>query len=223
MSLPVVYGHPFALYCWKVYIALRERAVAYDTAMVDAEHSENTAFVNAASPMGQFPVLAHDGRVVVESNPIIEYLDLAFPGAAPMVPRDRMAAIEARQMAGIFDDYIAGPLQQIVFERLRPDHVKDPHGVDTSRAALQRAYRWLDTWMNGRTWAANGLFGVAECAAGPALFYAHWAEEIPGDCANLRAYHRRLLDHPSIASVINDARPMRDFFPLKGDRDPDLS
>ncbi|MEQ9316335.1 MAG: glutathione S-transferase family protein [Henriciella sp.] len=223
MPNPTIYGHPFAMYCWKVYIALRERGVTYETAMVDPDHAENTAFVNAASPMGQFPVLDHEGRIVVESDPIIEYLDLAFPGTAPMVPEDRMAAIEARQMAGIFDDYVAGPLQQMVFEKLRPVGAKDPHGVETSKAALERTYRWLDKWMDGRTWAANETFGIAECAAGPALFYSHWAVAMPDDCTNLRAYHRRLLDHPSIASVIDDARLMRDFFPLKGERDPDVS
>ena len=221
---PVVFGHPFAMYCWKVYIACRERGVVYEHAMVDPDHPRNAAFVNVAGPMGQFPVLEHDGRIVIESDTIIEYLDIAFPDAgAVMIPKDRLLSIEARQMSRVFDDYVAGPLQQMVSEKLRPDDEKDPAGVVKSQAALERTYRWLDGWMEGRIWAANDTFGLAECSSAPALFYAHWARAIPEDCTNLRAYHARLLARPSVASVIDDARPMRDWFPLKGDRDPDLS
>lgn len=216
-----IYGHPFASFCWKVYIAARERGVAYEARMVDPDHPENSAFVAAAAPTGQFPVLVHDGRTVIESAAIIEYLDLNFGDAPPMVPEDRRKAIEARQMDGLFGDYLARPLTDLVLDALRPEDQRDAMARDAARSVLDRSYAWLDRWMAGRDWAANETFGIADCAAAPALFYAHWGHPIPEEYAALRAYRARLLARPSVAATVDDARYFRPNFPLKGLADPD--
>ena len=74
--------------------------------------------------------------------------------------------------------------------------------------------------MAGRTWAASNTFGIADCAAASALFYAHWGYPIPASHTALRDYRARLLARPSIARVVDEARPWRAYFPLKG-HDPD--
>ena len=218
--MPELYGHPFAAFVWKPLIALHERGVGFDFRMVDADHPENLALVGAASPGGQFPVLVDGERIVVESAPIVEYLDLHHGEAPPLVPADPRAALEVRQMDGIFDDYVAGPMQRIVLDALRPGEERDPRGVAEARAALERSYRWLERWMEGRDFAAGPGFTLADCAAAPALFYADWAHPIPEECENLRAYRARLLARPSVARVVEEARPYRRFFPLGApDRD----
>ncbi|MGL4312671.1 MAG: glutathione S-transferase family protein, partial [Sphingomonas sp.] len=61
---------------------------------------------------------------------------------------------------------------------------------------------------------------LADCAAAPALFYADWVEPIPPEHDRLRAYRARLLARPSIARVVEEARPYRHYFPLGApDRD----
>ena len=211
-----IYGHPFASYYWKVLIALYEREVAFEFCMVDPEHPENATAIASLSPTGQFPVLDDGGRIVIESAAIIEYLDLHHGAAAPMVPPDPREAIEARQMDSVFDDYVQAPMQRMVFNALRDKDKFDPHVKEEVERALDRSYAWLDRWMEGRTWAANERFGIADCSAAPALFYAHWAYPIPEACAALRAYLTRLLQRPSIMRVVDEARPWREFFPLKG-------
>lgn len=215
-----IYGHPFASFYWKVLIALYERAVPFEFRMVDPEHPENTAAVALLSPTGQFPVLVDGGRTVIESSAIIEYLDLHHGDAPPMVPADPRVAIEARQMDGVFDDYVMTPLARMVGNVLRPEAKRDPHLDGEAKAMLDRSYAWLDRWMTGRAWAANDVFGIADCAAGPALFYAHWGHPIPEALTALRSYRARLLARPSIARVVDEARPWREYFPLKG-RSPD--
>lgn len=211
-----VYGHPFASFYWKVLIALYERDVPFDFLMVDPQHPQHGAALARLSPTGQFPVLVDGGRSVIESSAIIEYLDLHHGSAPPMVPPDARAAIEARQMDGVFDDYVMAPLQRMVFNVLREEDKRDPHVPGEATAALDKAYAWLERWMQGRTWAANERFGIADCAAAPALFYAHWGHPIPPEHAALRAYRARLLARPSIARVVDEARPWRAYFPLQG-------
>jgi glutathione S-transferase len=133
-----------------------------------------------------------------------------------MVPTDRHAAIEARQMDSIFDDYAMTPLSRMVFNVLRPEDKQDPHLATEMKATLDKSYAWLDRWMTGRTWAANETFGLADCAAAPALFYAHWGHPIPVSLTALHEYRARLLARPSIARVVDEARPWREYFPLKG-------
>jgi glutathione S-transferase len=215
-----IYGHPFASFYWKALIALYEREVPFEFLMVDAPHPENAEAIGRLAPTGQFPVLVDGERTVIESAAIIEYLDLHHGTAPPMVPTDTRAAIEARQMDSIFDDYVSAPLTRMVLNALRDEDKRDPHAVTEAKATLDKSYAWLDRWMTGRTWAANDTFGIADCAAAAALFYAHWGYPIPQSHAALRDYRARLLARPSIARVVDEARPFRAFFPLK-DHSPD--
>jgi glutathione S-transferase len=86
-----------------------------------------------------------------------------------------------------FDNYVMTPMQKIVLDAFRGP---DPRGVAGARALLDGAYRWLDATMAGREWAAGGDFGLADCAAAPALFYADWAHPIGEQLANVRGYRR---------------------------------
>jgi glutathione S-transferase len=218
--MPDLYGHPFAAFVWKVLITLYDRDVPFRFRIVDPEHPDNASVVGEASPGGQFPVLVDGARAIIESAAIIEYLDLHHGDAPPMVPRDPRAAIEARQMDSVFDDYVAQPMQRIVADALREERARDPHGVAEARAALDRSYGWLDRWMQDRDWAGSGAFGLADCAAAPALFYADWVHPVPEARTALRAYRARLLARPSIARVVDEARPYRPLFPLGApDRD----
>lgn len=216
-----LYGHPFSSFTWKALIALYERDVPFAFMMVGPDHPENGAFVAHAAPTGQFPVLVDGERVVIESAAIIEYLDLHHGKAPPMVPRDPRTAIEARQMDGVFDDYVMAPLQRMVAAVLREEGKRDPHVEAEVKVTLDKSYAWLDRWMSGRTWAANDTFGIADIAAAPALFYAHWGFPIPAAHEALHAYRTRLFARPSIKRVIDEARPWRDYFPLKGRGEPD--
>src|SRR3546814_7386529 len=106
------------------------------------------------------------------------------------------------------------PQQKIVFDSIRPVDERDHRGVTDARVMLDTAYGWLDNVMAGREWAAGDAFSLADCAAAPALFYADWTHPIGAAFANVHAYRRRLLDRPSFARAVDEARPYRPFFPL---------
>jgi glutathione S-transferase len=165
-------------------------------------------------------VLVDAGRTVLEATSIIEYLDIHHPGPMRLIPVDADTALEVRMMDRIFDNYVSTPQQKVVFDRLRPEPVRDPHGVAEARAMLATAYAWLDKRMAGREWAAGDSFSLADCAAAPFLFYADWTERIDPAFENLVDYRRRLLARPSFARAVEEARPFRKYFPLGApDRD----
>jgi glutathione S-transferase len=123
-------------------------------------------------------------------------------------------------MDRFFDNYIMTPMQKIVFDSIRPDEARDPQGVAEARSMLETAYGWLNDAMSRRAWAAGDAFSLADCAAAPALFYADWTHPVSSTLRHVQAYRQRLLERPSFARAVNEARPYRPLFPLGApDRD----
>ena len=212
MSL-VLYQHPFALYCWKPLIALYERGVPFTTDLVEADRSALAALWPAAS----IPLLLDDGIAVPESSIIVEHLD-RYGAAPPSIPTDPDEALQARLWDRVADNYLTAPVQRIVGDALRPADAKDPHGVSQARGSLDLAYTMLDRQLAGRDhdgWLAGGGFTLADCAAAPALHYADVLQPLDRDAhPALTAYFDRLLARPSVARVVEEARPYRELFPL---------
>ena len=216
--LPRLYAHPFSSYCQKVLVALYENATPFEYRMLEEPGAMEE--LTALWPMKRFPVLVDAARTVFEATSIIEYLGLRHPGPVRFIPDDPEAALEVRMLDRFFDNYVSTPQQKIVFDRIRPEAVRDPHGVAEARAMLDTSYAWLDRRMSGRQWAAGDDFSLADCAAAPFLFYADWSHRIDASFANVIAYRQRLLARPSFARAVDEARPFRSYFPLGApDRD----
>jgi len=215
---PVLYAHPFSSYCQKVLVALYENGTPFEYRMLEAPGAMEE--LTALWPMKRFPVLVDGERTVFEATCIIEYLGLHHPGPVRLLPEDADAALEVRMLDRFFDNYVSTPQQKFVFDRLRPEAVRDPHGVAEARAMLETSYAWLDCHMQGREWAAGERFTLADCGAAPFLFYADWTHAIDPAFANVVAYRQRLLARPSVARAVDEARPFRKYFPLGApDRD----
>ena len=215
---PTLYAHPFSSYCQKVLIALYENGTPF--AYRTLEDARNGTELEALWPIKRFPVLVDDGRTVMEATIIIEHLGLHHPGPVRLIPDDPREALDVRLMDRFFDNYVATPMQKIVFNQIRPETNRDPYGVKEARAMLDRAYGWLDGRLAGREWAAGGAFSLADCAAAPSLFYADWAHPVGEAFPHVLDYRRRLLARPSFARAVDEARPYRGFFPLGApDRD----
>jgi glutathione S-transferase len=213
MSL-ILHEHPFASYCWKALIALYERDVLFEPHFVGGP--EDRAELAALWPLASIPVLADSvGPTLPESTAIIEYLD-RHGSAPPLIPTDPGAALQARLWDRIMDGQVMTPMQKIVADALRPEGTEDPHGVAEARSQLDAAYALLDDHLAGENvWLAGPNFTLADCAAAPALFYARvahrWDE---ADLSALTRYFAALMDRPSVARVVDEAREFRPLFPL---------
>lgn len=209
-DVPQLFSHPFSSYCWKVLIALWENATPFVYRSI--ADPDNVADWKRLSVMGKIPLLVDGPHVVPETTIIIEHLQLTRPGAVELIPHDPIAALEPRLLDRLADTYIMSPATAIVVDRARSAEDRDPIAVAASRAVLDTSYRWWDAHMATREWASDA-FGLADCAAAPALFYADWVHAIPPEYGALRAYRARLLSRPSIARAVDEARPYRALFP----------
>jgi glutathione S-transferase len=215
-----LFAHPFSSYCQKALIAFYENDIDFTFRMLSPEEPANGEEFARLWPIQRFPLLVDDGRTVVEATAIIEHLEAHYPGPVHLIPEDPRDAVEVRMMDRVFDNYVSNPQGAIVFDSLRDQKDRSAFGVAQSRALLETAYAWLDERMADRQWAAGEAFSLADCAAAPALFYADWTHPIDLRFGQLRAYRKRLLDRPSFARAVDEARAYRKFFPLGApDRD----
>jgi glutathione S-transferase len=209
-----LHEHPFATYCWKPLIALYERGVPFERNQIDDE--ADRAALAELWPMASMPVLVDDdaGLTVPESSIVVEYLD-RFGDAPPLIPTEPDAALQARLWDRIMDLRVQTPMQKIVLNSLRPEDGRDPHGVEEAQAALDKIYPVIDEQLRGRDFLTGPDFTIADSAAAPALFYARavrrWDED---GLADLTRYYESLTARPSVARVIDEARPFRKLFPL---------
>lgn len=215
-----VYGHPFSSYTQKVLIALHENDTPYAFRSVAPDQPEHAAEWLRRWPLRKFPLLVDGDRQAVETSIIIEYLQLEHPGPVRLIPADPVAALQVRFLDRFFDLHVMSPVQEAVAAALTGDAARRKAGLDLAVEKLERAYAWLEGELAGRTWAAGPAFTLADCAAGPSLFYADWTHPIAATYRTLRAYRSRLLARPSFARAIDAARPFRHLFPLGApDRD----
>ncbi len=218
MSL-MLFSHPFAAYCQKVLIALYENDTPFVERRLDGDHPDNGAEFARLWPVAKFPLLLDGDRPVLESTTIIEYLQWRYPGPVRLIPDDPEAALQVRMLDRVFDNHVMTNMQRVVNDSLRPAERRDAVEVAEAKAALDKAYGWLEQYLAGREWAA-GRFSLADCAAAPSLFYADWVNPIGDRFPVVAAYRARVLARPSVKRSVDEARPYRHFFPLGApDRD----
>ena len=213
----ILHYHPLASFCWKALIALYENDTPFEPRFVDLGDPDSRAAFAALWPIAKMPVLedAARGCVLPETSIIIEYLDHHHPGPVRMIPDDPERAREVRLLDRIYDNYVQAPMQRIIADRIRPKEARDPYGVEEARRLLRIACDMIERDMADRRWAAGQEFGLADCAAAPALFYADKVMPLATDFPNAAAYLDRLKARPSMARVLVEAEPYFRYFPTQ--------
>jgi len=97
----------------KPMLALAEKGVAYDSRYTDLlKLEQHRPEYLAINPDGTIPTLVHEGRVLTQSTPMMEYIDEALPGPPlrPAAPSERW---RMRWWMRFFDAYFGPSLSMI--------------------------------------------------------------------------------------------------------------
>ncbi len=104
-----VYEHKESVCCHKVAITLAEKKIEAKIVNVSLERQEQRqAWYLAINPLGMVPALVHDGRTIVHSTIMTEYLDDAFPDL-PLMPKEPYWRARRRLWARRIDDGLHVP------------------------------------------------------------------------------------------------------------------
>jgi glutathione S-transferase len=208
MSL-TLYFHPLSSFCQKALIALYENDTPFEPTVVNFFDEASAAAFKKIWPIGKFPVLRDEARdrTVPESSIIIEYLAQHYPGQSRLVPEDADLARQTRLRDRFFDLYLHMPMQKVVTDKLRPAGKNDAYGVEEAKGMIRTALGMLDQDIATKTWAMGDAFTMADCAAGPPLFFINMLMPLGAAHRNAAAYLDRLTKRPSFARALKEAEP----------------
>src|SRR5215472_11203313 len=111
--------------CQKVRITLRAKGLDWQAIPVDLFKSEqyDPAYLKL-NPKGVVPTLVHDGKPVIESTLICEYLDEAFP-VPPLIPADPWSRTRMRQWSKMVDEGLHEGVTEISFSAVFRERMKN--------------------------------------------------------------------------------------------------
>jgi glutathione S-transferase len=116
------------------------------------------------NPLGKMPTLEHDGRHVIESQVILEYLETVVPQPA-LLPMDPFEAARARLLSRLLDLYVA-PEASVLFRNMNPAS-RDAAAVETARGKLAAGFGYIEHFMGAGPYAVGPSLTHADCALLP--------------------------------------------------------
>lgn len=183
----------------RVRLVLAEKDIEWESVAVGRDDLQSPVF-RAVSPNGVVPALVHEGRALVDSVVINEYLEDLFPTPA-LRPTDPYARARMRNWTKHADDYLQRPIAVLTHALVRRPVVLAEHGGDVDRAVAGIVDPIILGWrrdvyahglaslhvaeamrlilaslpqiqqaLSHSDWLAGGAYSLAEAAVVPAIF-----------------------------------------------------
>lgn len=169
-----VLGTASSPYTRKVRIVAIEKALPVEFVVASPLAADSA--VASLNPLGKIPVLIReDGRPLIDSPLIAEYLDLAGSGPRliPLVGPERFAVREWEAIAdGALDAAIL-----IRMELLRSESQRSPAWIERQRAKIESALAELERRLGERTHCVGPSLTLADIATGCLLAYLQFRFE----------------------------------------------
>ncbi|HYU13121.1 MAG TPA: maleylacetoacetate isomerase [Stellaceae bacterium] len=208
-----LYGFFRSSAAFRVRIALNLKRLDYESAFIHLRRGDQQqpGFLEV-NPQGLVPALETDGQVLIQSLPIIEYLDERHP-EPPLLPGDAAGRARVRALAAIVACDIH-PINNLRVVR----YLQRPLGHD--QAAIATWYNhWIDIGFDAfeRLLAGDphtGVFchgdvpGLADIALVPQVF-------------NAGRYSLDLAPYPTIVRIYDSCMRLDAFAAAQPERQPD--
>jgi ganglioside-induced differentiation-associated protein 1 len=155
MSELVLYDFGNSVCCQKVRITLRAKGLEWNAIRVDLFTAEqyNPKYLKL-NPKGVVPTLVHDGKPVIESTLICEYIDQTFAHAPHLIPADPWRQSRMRLWSKMVDDGLFEGVTEISFSAMFRERMKNMP-EETRRARFRnvgdprRTDRFKSTYEHG--------------------------------------------------------------------------
>jgi maleylpyruvate isomerase len=122
----------------RLRIALNLKGLPYELVPVDLRTEQHLgADYKALNPQGLVPALEHEGRVLIQSPAIIEWLEERYP-EPPLLPADAHARAQVRALAAIVGCDIHPVNNRRILQTLRQQFGADEAAIE----------RWCASWID---------------------------------------------------------------------------
>jgi glutathione S-transferase len=155
MSELILYDFGNSVCCQKVRITLRAKGLEWKAIAVDLFKAEQySPEYRKLNPKGVVPTLVHDGRPVIESTLICEYIDQTFSQAPRLIPADPWLQSRMRLWSKMVDDGLFEGVTEISFSAMFRERMKNmPEEIRQARfrnvGDPRRTDRFKSTYEHG--------------------------------------------------------------------------
>ena len=205
-----IYSVPVAVYCAKLRIMLRHKAIAFEELPPPGGYGSDE--YRALVPSGNLPAMIHDGYMLADSEAIAEYLDEAFPDV-PMLPDTVQLRGKAREFSRSHDTRLEPAVRALYPQVAYP--TRDKGAVKTGGALISKHLSSLALLLSANPLDTSKLW---LCDCGFAVTFA-WikafeaAIDLPVDWPeSVVAYDKRLQGFQVVADELVAYRPAMDAY-----------
>ena len=141
MSTLILYDFGNSVCCQKVRITLRAKSLDWAARRVDLFKSEqyDPQYLKM-NPKGVVPTLVHDGKPIIESTLICEYIDEIFPDP-PLVPKDAYNRARMRLWSKFADEGLHDGVTELSFSAMFRERMRAMTEERDARKALPQRRR----------------------------------------------------------------------------------
>ncbi|KAM0840068.1 hypothetical protein ACQ4PT_059909 [Festuca glaucescens] len=184
---------PFGQRC---SIALAEKGLPHE--YVEEDLAAKSDLLLRSNPIyKQVPVVLHDGRTIIESLIIVQYLDEAFPDTRPLLPTDPYERAQARFWADYVDKKVYGCGSRLYMVKGEP---QTPANVE-----MAEILKTLERELGGKEFfGGDHGFGFLDIALVPFAtwfesFDRFWGVGVAEVAPKLAAWVARCMERESVS------------------------
>ncbi len=158
MKLYISSGSPFAR---KIRVMLIEKNAPHEVETVDLWAANDLKQTN---PVGKVPALKlDDGRVLVNSPLIADYVDSRFP-APRFIPADADERLDVRRWEAMADATMDAAVASIYEARFHDETKRSREWLERQRGKLDSGFAALERMLGGRQWCVGDAMTLADIA-----------------------------------------------------------
>lgn len=205
-----LYHIPLSPFCRKVRLVAGEKRMEVE--LVEEKYWEHDPDFLRRNPLAKVPVARIDGRTMVDSQAICEYLDEVIPDPAVM-PQGALDRYEVRRICAWFDDSFYDDVTARIMEervwkkvlrRGYPDSREVKAGLSRIKFHLDEMHKLLEE----RRWLAGNSVSLADFTAAAHLSCLDYISDVDWNRSDtVRDWYATLKSRPAFRAVLADNLP----------------
>lgn len=156
-----LYASPASSFARKIRVMLIEKKVAHEVEMINLWEANDLKKTN---PVGKVPALKlDDGRVVISSPLIADYVDNQFP-VPRFIPADPERRLEVRQWEALADGAMEAVGASLYEMRFHDEAKRSQAWLDRQRGKADAGFAALEDMLGNRTRCVGDAITLADIA-----------------------------------------------------------
>lgn len=156
-----LYASPASSFSRKIRVMLIEKNVPHAVEMINLWEPNDLKQTN---PLGKVPALRlDDGRVLIDSPLIADYVDSAFP-IPRFIPEDRDWRLEVRRWEALADGTMDAVSASLYEMRFHDEARRSRDWLERQRGKIDAGLIALEEMLDNRTWCVGDAISLADIA-----------------------------------------------------------